>query len=155
MAARTGSGPLAAARIIRNPRFGAFGAGVLPFILFTEEGVGPFVELTGYLITTIAALGGLLDWRHYGLLIAVSLLVGWAATMVAVLLSDIATRRYMRGRDLALLVIIALVETLGYRQLNSWWSCVGTLQALTGKGGWGAMKRRTFEGQKRNVAAQR
>jgi cellulose synthase/poly-beta-1,6-N-acetylglucosamine synthase-like glycosyltransferase len=133
-------------RMIGNPRFGTLGAAVLPFILLTE-GIGPFVEMAGYLIATVAALAGLLDWRHYGLLIAVSLLFGWAATLLAVLLSDIATRRYMRGRDLAMLVIIAVLENLGYRQLNSWWSCVGTMQAMTGKGGWGAMRRRAFEGR--------
>jgi len=31
-----------------------------------------------------------------------------------------------------------------YRRLNSWWSCVGTVQAITGTGGWGTMKRRQF-----------
>jgi tetratricopeptide (TPR) repeat protein len=30
------------------------------------------------------------------------------------------------------------------QQLNAWWGCVGTVQALTGKGGWGPMKRRAF-----------
>ena len=66
-------------------------------------------------------------------------------TLLSVPLSDVATRRYMRGGDLARLVGVVLIECVGYRQLNSWWGCVGTLQALTGKGGWGAMKRRAFE----------
>jgi hypothetical protein len=30
------------------------------------------------------------------------------------------------------------------RQLNSWWGCLGTFQAATGKGGWGPMKRKAF-----------
>ena len=30
-------------------------------------------------------------------------------------------------------------------QLVSWWGCVGTVQAMTGKSGWGVMKRRAFE----------
>jgi len=28
--------------------------------------------------------------------------------------------------------------------LNAWWGCVGTVQAMTGKGGWGTMKRKAF-----------
>jgi hypothetical protein len=61
-------------------------------------------------------------------------------------MNDVATRRYMRGRDLILLIVVALVENVGYRQLNTWWGTVGTVQAMTGKGGWGKMKRRQFEG---------
>jgi hypothetical protein len=50
----------------------------------------------------------------------------------------------MRGRDLVLLVLVVLLENCGYRQANAWWGCVGTWQAMTGKGGWGEMKRRAF-----------
>jgi hypothetical protein len=51
----------------------------------------------------------------------------------------------MTGRDLVLLVAVVLLESCGYRQLNSWWGCVGTFQALSGKGGWGVMQRRAFK----------
>jgi hypothetical protein len=50
----------------------------------------------------------------------------------------------MQGRDLALLVAVAIIESFGYRQLNSLWGCVGTFQAMTGKAGWGSMKRKAF-----------
>ena len=63
---------------------------------------------------------------------------------MAVFLSDLGTRRYLSGRDLALLLATAVLENVGYRQLNSWWGCVGTVQAVTGKGGWGPMTRRAF-----------
>ena len=39
----------------------------------------------------------------------------------------------MRARDLVILVVVATLETFGYRQLNSLWGCVGTVQALSGK----------------------
>lgn len=52
----------------------------------------------------------------------------------------------LQGGSLALLVLVAILENCGYRQLNAWWSCVGTVQAMTGKGGWGVMKRRAFDG---------
>ena len=42
-------------------------------------------------------------------------------------------------------MVIAVVENCGYRQLNAWWTCVGTMQAVTGRKGWGAMKRRPFD----------
>jgi len=131
-------------RAIGNPRYGIVGLGVLPYTAIVE-GLGPLLEVSGYAITTVAVFLGVLNWSHYRVLLAVSILFGAAATMLAVLLSDVATRKYNRGRDLALLITIAIVENIGFRQLNSWWGCVGTVQALTGKGGWGPMRRRAFE----------
>ena len=60
------------------------------------------------------------------------------------LMSDVATGSYMGRGDLLRLVATVLLETCGYRQLNSWWGCVGTVQAISGKGGWGTMRRRAF-----------
>jgi cellulose synthase/poly-beta-1,6-N-acetylglucosamine synthase-like glycosyltransferase len=129
--------------MLGNRRFGTVGLGSLPYLV-VFEGLGPLLEVTGYVVTTAAALLGILNWQHYRALILVSLLFGAATTLLAVLLSDIATRRYLRGRDLFLLVGAALLENCGYRQLNSWWGFIGTMQALTGKGGWGVMKRQSF-----------
>ena len=115
----------------------------LPFTM-VFEGLGPLIEVMGYGITTAAVLLGVLDWSHYRVLLAVSLLFGVATTLMAVFLSDVTARRYLRSRDLAVLCAAAVLENIGYRQLNSWWGCVGTVQAMTGKGGWGPMKRRQF-----------
>jgi cellulose synthase/poly-beta-1,6-N-acetylglucosamine synthase-like glycosyltransferase len=131
-------------RMIGNARFGVIGLAVLPYIVVVE-GAGPLLEFTGYGVTAIAALLGLLNWQFFAAVVLISMLAGMTVTLLAVLLSDVATRRYMRGRDLALLVIVALVESCGYRQANAWWGCLGTVQALTGRGGWGVMKRRAFE----------
>lgn len=129
--------------MIANPRYGVVGLGALPYITFFE-GAGPIVETAGYAITIGAAWLGLLNWYYCGVLVAVSMLFGTAVTFVAVLLSDVATRRYMSGRDLALLVAVVICENVGYRQIISWWGCVGTFQALAGTGGWGHMRRQAF-----------
>ena len=130
--------------MIGNPRYGTLGLGSMVYIAFFE-GLGPLLEVAGYVLTLSAALLGLLNWQYFWMLMAVTLLLGTAVTLVAVLLSDVATRRYMRGGDLARLVAVVLVECVGYRQLNAWWGCVGTVQAITGKGGWGVMKRTAFQ----------
>ncbi len=130
-------------RVIGNPRFGILGLGVLPYTAFFE-GLGPLIEFAGYSVATAAALAGLLNWQHYRVLLAVSVLFGAATTLVAVFLSDVAPRPYARNRDLALLCAAALLENAGYRQLNSWWGCLGTVQAMSGKDGWGAITRRAF-----------
>jgi cellulose synthase/poly-beta-1,6-N-acetylglucosamine synthase-like glycosyltransferase len=130
-------------QMIGNPRFGTVGLFPLPYIAFFE-GFGPLFEVGGYVVTIGAAAFGLLNWRYCAMMIAVSVLFGVAVTLLAVLLNDVTSRQYMRGRDLALLVAVAILESFGYRQLNSLWGCVGTFQALTGKGGWGSMTRKAF-----------
>ena len=129
--------------MIGNPRFGAVGLGSLPYVAFFE-GLGPLLEGGGYLVTIGAAALGYLNWEHCGTMIAVSMLLGAAVTLLAVLLSDFTSRQYVQGRDLALLVAVAIIESFGYRQVNSLWGCVGTVQAMTGTGGWGSMKRKAF-----------
>ena len=131
--------------MIGNPRYGIVGMSVLPYIALFE-GLGPLLEITGYVIVPAAALFGLLNWHYWRVMVVVSVLFGITATLLAVLLSDIATRRYMRGRDLVLLLAVVILENCGYRQLISWWGCIGTVQSLSGKGGWGVIKRRAFEG---------
>jgi cellulose synthase/poly-beta-1,6-N-acetylglucosamine synthase-like glycosyltransferase len=130
--------------LIGNPRFGKVGLGALPYVAFFE-GLGPLLEGGGYLVTLVAAALGYLNWKYFGMMIAVSVLSGVTVTLLAVLLNDVAMRQYMRGRDLALLVAVAILESFGYRQLNALWGCVGTVQALRGKGGWGTMKRKAFQ----------
>jgi len=132
-------------RALGNPRFGIVGVGVLPYVM-VFEGVAPLLEMIGYVVITVAAIAGALDWPYWRILISVSVLFGVSTTLFSVLMSDLVTRRYLRGGNLALLVLVAILENCGYRQLNAWWSCVGTVQAMTGKGGWGVMKRRAFEG---------
>ena len=68
--------------------------------------------------------------------------LGAAVTLLAVFLSDVTARRYLRNRDLALLCAAALLENVGYRQLNSFWRLEGLVRWLLGrKPGWGQMTR--------------
>jgi cellulose synthase/poly-beta-1,6-N-acetylglucosamine synthase-like glycosyltransferase len=135
-------------QMIGRPRFGALGLGTLPYVTIFE-GLGPLLELTGYILLPPAAMLGLLNWQMFLVLVATSILFGTATTLMAVFLSDVATRRYMRGADLIRLLAAALLENCGYRQLNAWWGCVGTFQTLTGARGWGIVRRRVFEREKK------
>jgi cellulose synthase/poly-beta-1,6-N-acetylglucosamine synthase-like glycosyltransferase len=129
--------------MIGNVRYGSIGLIVLPYMLVIE-GLGPLIEFTGYVVTTVAAFAGVLNWSAYIVLLEVSVLFGAATTLLAVFLSDIGTGRYQRNRDLALLVATAILENAGYRQLISWWGVLGTLQLVTRKRSWGPMTRRAF-----------
>src|SRR5258705_1341104 len=51
-------------RAIGNPRYGIVGLGVLPYTAIVE-GLRPLLEVSGYVITTMAALLGVLNSCHY------------------------------------------------------------------------------------------
>jgi len=130
-------------RLIGNSRYGVVGLGILPYTVVFEA-LGQLLEVFGYAISTIGALTGLLNWPYYLLLLSVSALFGASTTLIAVSLNDSVSRSYARTSDLAWLFVAALLENAGYRQMNAWWGLVGTVQVMTGKGGWGSMTRRAF-----------
>jgi cellulose synthase/poly-beta-1,6-N-acetylglucosamine synthase-like glycosyltransferase len=130
-------------RRMLSPRYGT--VGLMLAYVFTFEGLAPLLELGIYIAAVVAVALGVREWQYLAVLLGVPLLLSISVTLMAVLLSDIATRRYLGGSDLVTLVAAAILESVGYHQMNSWWSCVGTFQAMTGKGGWGVMKRRAFD----------
>jgi hypothetical protein len=127
--------------MIGNPRYGVLGLFALPYLAFFE-GLGPLIELTGYVVTTAAALLGILNWEHYRVLLTASVLLSAATALLAVLLDDATVRRYPPTRELVAVSVVSVVENLGYRQLTAWWGCVGTWQSLRGGGTWGSIKRK-------------
>ena len=126
-----------------NPRYGRIGLLAMPFFTFGEM-LAPVVELLGYIITAVGLLFGLVNTSFALLFVLVAWGYGMLLSMWAVVLEEVSFRRYRRFGDLFRLLLYASLENFGYRQLNCWWACVGTVQALRGKQGWGAMTRKSF-----------
>ncbi len=70
--------------------------------------------------------------------------LGILLSMLALLLEEFSFRRYGRVRDRALLVVWAVLENLGYRQLTVWWRLRGIASYIRGKKSWGKMRRKGF-----------
>jgi cellulose synthase/poly-beta-1,6-N-acetylglucosamine synthase-like glycosyltransferase len=130
-------------RMVGNPRYGFFGMVVLPYLAFFE-GLSPLLEICGYLLVASAALVGAVEWHLWAAMLTAAVFCGTASTLLAVIINDFVMRRYARPRDFVSLMTVVIGENFGYLQLNSWWGCVGTVEALRGKTGWGTIKRRTF-----------
>jgi cellulose synthase/poly-beta-1,6-N-acetylglucosamine synthase-like glycosyltransferase len=127
--------------MIGRPRYGMVGLVALPgFAVF--EMLSPVIELSGYILVPILLLLGYVDLPYAGALMIVSLLYSILGSILAVLLEDIAFRRYPRSRDLAFLVCAAVLEHLGYRQLTVWWRVRAFWEFFRGDLSWGAMERR-------------
>ena len=74
------------------------------------------------------------------LLMAVGL--GVLNSVAALLLEEISFHLYPRPRQLLLLVLVAIAENLGYRQLNSYWRMKGLLEWIFKRPAqWGVMTR--------------
>jgi cellulose synthase/poly-beta-1,6-N-acetylglucosamine synthase-like glycosyltransferase len=127
--------------MIGRPRYGVVGLVALPgFAVF--EMLSPLIELSGYILLPILLLLGYVDLAYAGALMVLSILYSILISILAVLLEDIAFRRYPRPRDLAFLVWAAVLENLGYRQLTVWWRVRAFWEFLRGDLTWGAMERR-------------
>lgn len=129
--------------LLCHRRGGTVGWIAFPFFLFFEW-FGPFIELFGYLVLFLGALSGVISWHAWFAFTGFALACGMLLSTSAVFLEEWSFRSYQRVSHLLLLIIAAMAENLGYRQLMTWWRFVGICHWIRGgKAQWGAMRRRT------------
>ncbi|MEW5984960.1 MAG: glycosyltransferase [Acidobacteriota bacterium] len=131
-------------RMVGNPRYGILGMVVLPYyVLF--EGIGPIIELAGYVLTILAVYFGLVNWVFAELLFLAAVVYGAMISLASVILEEVSFRRYPRLSDLLWLALYGVLENFGYRQLSTWWRVRGVFRFLRGNQEWGKMKRKGFQ----------
>jgi cellulose synthase/poly-beta-1,6-N-acetylglucosamine synthase-like glycosyltransferase len=131
-------------RVLMNPRYGVLGMVVFPaFLLF--EWLAPIVEAAGLVLVPIGLVLGQVTRTFAILFFSLACGVGILLSMLALLLEELSFRRYGRVRDRALLVVWAVLENFGYRQLTVWWRLRGVASYIRGKKSWGAVHRKGFK----------
>jgi cellulose synthase/poly-beta-1,6-N-acetylglucosamine synthase-like glycosyltransferase len=129
--------------LLLNPRFGVLGMVVFPaFLLF--EWMAPVIEILGLTLVAAGLVFGQVSALFAILFFSLACGVGILLSMLALMLEELSFRRYGRSRDRALLVVWAVLENLGYRQLTLWWRLRGVVSYMRGKKSWGKMNRRGF-----------
>jgi cellulose synthase/poly-beta-1,6-N-acetylglucosamine synthase-like glycosyltransferase len=129
--------------MIFNPRYGRIGMVAAPYFFFLEV-LGPVVEALGYVTFIAAILLGRASAPYVVAFLAVALALGISLSFAAIGLEELSFRRYPRIRDLFTLLLIALAENIGYRQLSMWWRLRGMISKFRGAQTWGAMERKGF-----------
>ena len=129
------------AGMIGNPRYGRIGLLALPYYALFET-VGPVIEFAGLVLSIVGIAFGMIDWQMAWLLFLAAIVYGTLNSVAAVLLEELSFRRYLRFRDVITLLVVALLENFGYRQMTSWWRLRGVIDYLKGKNAWGAMTRK-------------
>lgn len=132
-------------RMFLNPRYGAVGLVALPSMLVFEV-LGPVIEMSGYVVSAVALALGLIGPVTFVLFLAVSVLYGLFLTLGAVLLEDATVNRFPAWEDLRRVLLYALGENCGYRQLLHLWRIEGFWYVFR-KPEWGTMQRKGFTAQ--------
>jgi cellulose synthase/poly-beta-1,6-N-acetylglucosamine synthase-like glycosyltransferase len=126
-----------------KPRYGLFGLLGGPYFVAFEL-FGPVLQVAGYPVVAIAFASGAVSTPFLGAFLLVTLLLGVLLSLAALALEEVGFGRYARGGDAARLVGYAVLENLGYRQVNDLWRLQAFVDLAGGRREWGEMQRRGF-----------
>lgn len=132
-------------RMLFNPRYGRVGMLAYPYYFFFEM-LGPLLEIVGYAaVVGLLLTGGLSP--HFALaFFLIAFVYGSIISVFAVALEELTFRRYQNVKDLMILMLTAIYESFGYRQLLTFWRVRGMFRRLfSRKHSWGEMTRQGFD----------
>jgi cellulose synthase/poly-beta-1,6-N-acetylglucosamine synthase-like glycosyltransferase len=123
-----------------RPKYGIPGMLAFPyFVLF--ELLAPVVEAAGYLFLPLLLLAHLVGLQLLLTFFLVSVVYGVFFSLGAVILEELSFHRYPHPRDLITLLVVAVLENFGYRQLTVLWRLQAFIDHARGVRSWGKMQR--------------
>lgn len=129
-------------RMLFNPKYRQPGLLGFPYF-FIYEMMGPFIELFGYAALIGSLLLGLLNVNLVLLLFYATIGYGILISLISLWISERQSDFY-RYKDIFILIVIAIFENFGYRQLMSLHRVRATFAALKENGSWGNQSRTGF-----------
>ena len=121
--------------ILFGRKYGIVGWLSFPFHTYVE-GLGAAVEFLGYLLIPLGLFLGMVPPGLLLVFILLGFIYGGFLSVGAVLLEELTYRRYPRFRDLLTLLVFAMFENIGYRQLVLYYRFQGVLKFLAGSRRW-------------------
>jgi cellulose synthase/poly-beta-1,6-N-acetylglucosamine synthase-like glycosyltransferase len=134
----------ASRRMMGRPKYGPVGLFGLPYNLVFEA-IGPLVEVAGYAVLAVSIALGAVNVPFVVLFFLLAVGYGVFLSVAAILLDLARAEHYGSRRALGRLLVFALLESFGYRQLQAVWRVQATVDFLRKKQGWGEMRRLGFE----------
>ena len=124
-----------------NPRYGKVGMLAVPYYWFFEL-IAPLLEFVGLLLVILGLVLDVINVPFAILFMLVAYGYAMLVTLAAMTLEEMTFRKYARWRDLGTMLMAAIAENIGYRQLTAWWRLQGWWASLRGqKQVWGTMTR--------------
>ena len=130
-------------KLIFNPSYGRLGILAMPYF-FIFELIGPLIELQGYLMVILAVLFGYINAEMALTLFVTTICLGVFVSMSSFIILEHSSMRF-KGRDILTLLIYALIENFGVRQITTIWRATAIFRLITHQEGWGELKRQKFD----------
>lgn len=127
-----------------NPKYGWEGMVTFPFYVFGEM-LAPVIEMTGYIIIIICYAFDMLNWQFFWLFLGVAWGLMSLFSISSILIEELTFRRYSSFKNITQMILFALLENFGYRQMTVWWRVRAFFKPKKGKRHWVAMKRKGFD----------
>ena len=113
-----------------------------PFFMVFEC-YGPLIEVAGYAFMAAMFIFGQISGTAFAAFLLLAFSLGVLLSVSALLLEEVSFHLYPKASQLAILVLVAVAENLGYRQLVTWWRLVGLVRWIRGaRQTWGTMTRK-------------
>jgi cellulose synthase/poly-beta-1,6-N-acetylglucosamine synthase-like glycosyltransferase len=126
------------------PKYKAVGLLSMPYTLIYET-LGPYLRLTGYAALVGCFLLGTVDYRMMLLILGISLMAEILFSCGALLIEEMAFRRYPKFSDLVKMMFYSVLMTLGYNQINVYWKILGHIDYIRNDDSWGVMVRTSWQ----------
>lgn len=127
--------------LLCHPKGGAVGWLAFPFMALFEW-LGPVIEVFGYAFVTAGFISGFISFHVWLVLLLAAISLGILLSVSAFFLEEMSFHVYPKPQHVLRLLLGAIFENFGYRQLNSLWKLIGLYRWLVGKkAAWGAMTR--------------
>ena len=130
-------------KLFLNFKYGLMGVVVFPYYVLFEV-LGPFLEITGYIIFALSLLLDIVPLNFAVIFFAAAFLYGVVLSTLAVCLEELSFKKYANPKHMIQLMIAALLENFGYRQLTAWWRFKGFVEYFIGRRAWGKMEKKGF-----------
>ncbi|MCJ8011250.1 glycosyltransferase family 2 protein [Paenibacillus sp. KQZ6P-2] len=127
-----------------NPKYKIMGLITMPYnVLF--ETLNPYFRITGLLALIGYTLLDMTHWRILLTFILLNFLSGYLLGVAAIILEEIAFRRYKKISDLWKMLLFSALKFVGYHQLGVLWRVQGHIQYLRKNNSWGTMTRQSWK----------
>jgi len=130
-------------RMFGNPRYGLAGLVAFPYYMLGEM-LAPIVEVVGIGVIATGLWLDILSVDYALLFFGLAYGYQMLLTVASVVLEQLTFRVYEDVEQYLKLLLLAVIEPFGYRQLTTWWRLKAFGSFLRDVGGWGEMVRTGF-----------
>jgi len=133
--------------MVFNPKYKVMGLLTMPYnVIF--EALNPYFRITGLLALLGYVMMDMTNWQVLLVFGLVNFLSGYLLSIGALLLEEIAFRRYTKLSDLVKMLLFSALKFVGYHQLGVLWRVQGHIQYLQNNNSWGTMTRQSWKDKK-------